>query len=235
MLTRVLLYGHLRKRFGREFQFAIETPGEAIRALCSQIPDFKDYMLEHSEPGYRMLLDGEASGEDRLKEPLFGVATIKLVPVVAGAKNEWGWILTGVAIIGVVGLTGGLAGLGMFGSLAGTSWLSNMAVGMGMSMVLGGVSQVLTGNPSANTESPSDKPGGKYFNGPACGMGQGGCIPVRYGKIRVGGLVLSASSNYETYATGANGGAFSGGDGKGIVATGDGVTTPFVWSIDPAV
>ena len=65
-LRRVILYGHLRKRFGKEFLLAVESPAEAIRALCTVIDGFRAHMLKYSEPGYRVLVGGEVRGKDEL-------------------------------------------------------------------------------------------------------------------------------------------------------------------------
>ena len=235
MKVDVLLYGHLRK-FGRKFSVDIDSPREAIQFLFQMVPGFESHMEKHAKSGFRMILDGEDSDEKRLYQPLFGVKQIKLVPVVSGAKSDGVQFLVGAAIIAAVGFSGGLAGAGYFGSLVGTSALSNVAVGIGISMMIGGVSQMLSSNPSVNSSSGGITPdysAGKFFSGPTNTYGQGACVPVRYGKVRCGGHIISASRAVETYATGANGGAFQGGNGHGG-STGDGDSTPLVYSLNPA-
>lgn len=235
MKVKVMLYGHLRK-FGRTFDIDIDSPREAIQFLFQMVPGFSDHMESHSKSEFRMILDGKDSDEKRIYQPLFGVKQIKLVPVVRGAKSDGVQILVGAAIIAAVGLSGGLAGAGYFGSLVGTSALSNIAVGIGVSMILGGVAQMLASNPNlanASTGTQADYSAGKFFSGPTNTYGQGACVPVRYGKVRCGGHVISACSAVETYAIGANGGAFQGGDGRGG-STGDGNSTPLVYSLNPA-
>ena len=44
MIT-VLLYGHLRKKFGKFHRFDIRTPAEAIRALVANFPGFQQHLI----------------------------------------------------------------------------------------------------------------------------------------------------------------------------------------------
>lgn len=230
MRVDVLLYGHLRK-FGRKFTVDVESPKEAMSFLFRMVPGFESHMERHSQSYFRMILDGEDSDEKRISQPLFGVKQIKLVPVVRGAKSDGVQMIVGAALI--------VAGIALAPSTGGASLqlaLSNMAIGMGASMVLGGVAQMLASNPSlagSNGGITPDYSAGKFFSGPTNTYGQGACMPVRYGKVRCGGHVISASSAVETYATGSGGGAFQGGDGHGG-STGDGNLTPLVYSIDPS-
>ena len=219
MRVDVMLYGHLRK-FGRKFTVDVESPKEAMSFLFRMVPGFEAHMERHSQSYFRMILDGEDSDEKRIFQPLFGVKQIKLVPVVRGAKSDGVQMLVGAVLVAA----------GTF--IPGAQFL----VPVGVSMVLGGVAQMLASNPSlaaASSGITPDYSAGKFFSGPTNTYGQGACVPVRYGKVRCGGHVISASRAVETYATGANGGAFQGGDGHGG-STGDGNQTPLVYSIDPS-
>jgi predicted phage tail protein len=40
-IKRILLYGHLRARFGKEFRLAVDSTREAIRALNLMVPGFQ--------------------------------------------------------------------------------------------------------------------------------------------------------------------------------------------------
>jgi len=39
-LRTIRLYGPLGTRFGREFRLAVDSPAEAVRALCVLLPGF---------------------------------------------------------------------------------------------------------------------------------------------------------------------------------------------------
>ena len=68
-IKRVLLYGHLRARFGKEYRFAVGSAAEAIRALCFQVKGFRAYLETHSEPGYRVLVGTNAATLDTVLKP----------------------------------------------------------------------------------------------------------------------------------------------------------------------
>lgn len=219
-LVKVRLYGHLKQRFGHLYHFAIRTPREAISALSANLPGFEAYLAEHSMPGYRVIVAGQDRTEEQLVHPLFGATEIRIVPVMAGAKSDGVQMIAGAALI-----------------IAGTIYQFPMLTNMGVTMMMGGVAQMLAPSPNAAaalaTSNGAEKSGGKFFDGPTNTYGQGPCIPVLYGELEVGGHVISASSAPETYARGANGGAFSGGNGIGGY-TGNADTTPQVWSINPS-
>jgi predicted phage tail protein len=54
MLKTVRLYGHLARKFGREFKFHVTSPSEAVAALKATVPGFEAYMISHSAPGYHV-------------------------------------------------------------------------------------------------------------------------------------------------------------------------------------
>lgn len=228
-MKEIRIYGHLRAQFGTSFTLDAATPGEAIRALCNLIPGFRA-AIEDYEPGFRVRVGRSSLDTDELA--MAGGEVIRLVPCVVGAKSGWGQILTGVAIIAAVFLTGGMAGVGF--SMIGTSALSTLAISVGTSMVLGGVAQVLAGNPtysgSAMDKGPADQPS-YAFSGPHMTVGQGNPVPLGYGKLRVSGALVSLGISPETWTTNGLGGKAS--DEVGT-QTGDGDTTPWVWALAPA-
>lgn len=225
MKVRVSLHGHLRK-FGSAFDIDIETPQEALRFLFSQVNGFEAHMRNHLKSNFRLVLDGKDAPAERISQPLFGVSSIKLVPIVRGSKSNGVQMITGAILVVA----------GMVASAYGGGGAANQLISMGIAMMVGGVAQMLAKSPSSSSAAAAatsvDRSAGKFFSGPVNTYGQGGCVPVVYGLIRTGGHCISANSNTETYSKGANGGAFQGGDGIGG-STGDGNTTPLVFSLDP--
>lgn len=223
MIRTVKLYGHLRDRFGASFHLDVATPGEAIRALCSQLRGFKQHILGHAEPGYRVLLGDCALGVDELHAPCGG-SDISIVPVMAGAGDD---PLTNI-------LVGGLLILASFYVPVDYAWLANGMAGVGYGMALGGVSQLLAKAPPIaplpGDRGPADTP--TYaFGGPHMTIGQGNPVPLVFGgPIRVGGALISMGSSQETWPDKGLGGAAA--DNSGTVA-GNGDTSPFVWAIGP--
>jgi predicted phage tail protein len=193
-MREVRLYGHLAKKFGKVFTLDVASPAEAVRALCANFQGFDAAMAGH-KPGYRVFVGRGDIGMDDLAFQS-GTAPIKIVPVVAGAKNGLGQVLVGVLIIVAAFYTGG-ASLSASGAVvAGTT--GTMALSFGVSMVVGGLSQMLMSAPS--TASPKEAPGSEpsyAFNGPVNTTAQGNPVPVGYGRMIVGSQVVSAGMSVE--------------------------------------
>lgn len=199
-MRTVLLYGHLAKRFGRRHRFDVRTPAEAVRALCATLDGFRRYLVEHSRPGYRVLVGKTPRGIDTLGMPADDV--IRIVPVTAGAGRGLGSVILGAALIGVGVMTGG-ASLTLSGAWAagGAAFAGYLATNIGVSLVLGGVSQMLAPQPNAQgtVERPENRPS-YAFDGPVNTAAQGNAVPVCYGRLVVGSQVISAGMAAEEYA-----------------------------------
>lgn len=198
-MREVRLYGHLGKRFGRVHQYDVRTPAEAVRALCATIEGFRSYLLEHSAPGYRVI-SGEARTLETLAHPADGA--IRIVPVTAGAGRGLGTVLLGAALIGFGVMTGG-AGLSLSAAWAagGMTFAGYLATNIGLSLVLGGVAQMLS--PQPKSSGPADRPENKpsyTFDGPVNTIAQGNPVPVCYGRLIVGSQVISVGMAAEEYA-----------------------------------
>jgi len=200
MLRKILLSGELGKLFGREHKFDITTPAEAIRALCANHKNFARHMIESEARGvgYRVTVDKEPLGPiENMRNPVS--RTVRIVPVIMGSKS--GGLLNivlGAALIGAAFLTGGasLAASGVvFSGLAG-----QVAFGLGVSMLLGGVSQLLSPVPKAAkpSELPQNQPS-YAFNGPVNTSSAGQCIPYAFGRLIVGSAVGSAGLSADDY------------------------------------
>lgn len=198
-MRTVLLYGHLGKRFGRRHRYDVRTPAEAVRALCATLNGFRAYMIEHSRPGYRVLVGREPRTLQTLAYPADGA--IKIVPVTAGAGNGFGQIILGAALIGFGVLTGGASlTLSAAWSAGGLAFLGYLATNIGVSLVLGGVAQMLA--PQPKMQGPADRPENKpsyAFDGPVNTLAQGNPVPVCYGRLIVGSQVISAGIAAEEY------------------------------------
>lgn len=186
-LVDVKLYGHLRARFGRVYRLAVESPAEAVHALCVVVPGFEAYMREHSEPGYKLVVDKRPiATDDELQHPC-GHQAIKIVPAVAGRAGA-GKIIAGIALIAVSFVPG--LNVAVWAGAATT--FSSIAFNIGLSLVLGGVSQALAGNPKGATpaERPENLPS-YAFNGAVNTTAQGNPVPVCFGRMRIGSQVIA--------------------------------------------
>jgi len=185
MLRNVRLYGHLGKKFGRNFKLDVKSPSEAIRALQANCPEFMGYLVaKHNYPGYRVLV-GNAPVNN--KKELFDCSegkTIKIVPVIKGS---------GGVVQFFVGLT-----LVAVGFVTGNPYL----IAMGSSMTFGGVASLLSPSPTLDepTEDPENRPN-YSFNGIVNTTKQGNPVPLIYGTVAAGGQVISAGFSPDNYDT----------------------------------
>jgi predicted phage tail protein len=180
-MKTIRLYGALRKKFGKEFKLDVRTPAEAVRALCIQLPGFRQHLEEFSEPGYVVRVGTEGRGLDELDTPFAQQEVVKIIPVVAGA-SAFGRIILGIALIAVAVFVPGI------GAVA-----ANFLLGVGTSLVVGGIAELLAPAPpkfEANT-GPEATPS-YMFDGPVNTMGAGYAVPVGYGELLVGSHVVSA-------------------------------------------
>lgn len=51
MKRTVKLYGVLRKHFGREYLLDVQSPRDAVQALCSLVPGFEKFLATGEERG----------------------------------------------------------------------------------------------------------------------------------------------------------------------------------------
>ena len=183
-LKRVKLLGAAGREFGRYFDLAVKSPAEAVRALMALFPRFQAWVLAQHEKGvaWRVITEpGRSINPDELT--LENTSdTIILAPVLAGSGGDGGFfsVILGVLLIAAAILIPGSA------LIFGTAWSSmSLSVGIiGASLLLGGISQLLTPTPKVNDVS-NDSLTSNLFSRNQGTSGQGECIPVIYGRRRV--------------------------------------------------
>lgn len=190
MLTTVKLYGHLGAAFGREFQFDIATVNEAVSALSANLPGFRAYLTEHSEPGYRVIVDDRpvmALEELGLCARPSGV--IKIVPVVqgAGSGKAIGSIIVGVVLVVAAFFTAGQSLWGL--SSATSGMISSAAAGIGMSLIASGISGLMSSVPTGIESAKLSNNFG--FSNAQDTIVQGVRIPIGYGRMLCEGYPVS--------------------------------------------
>nr|CCA86125.1 putative phage tail protein. Bacteriophage lambda tail assembly I [Ralstonia syzygii R24] len=185
-IRTVRLYGRLGARFGRVFRLAVGSPAEAVRALCSQVESFRRELATSHERGirYACFIGRRNIGESELELPP-GADDIRIAPVLAGAKQSGLFqTILGAAILAVAYFNPG-------GFLTGP--MVTAAYGMGASMALGGVVQMLSPQQAGLSVRDSPDNGASYnFNGPVNTSAQGNPVPLLYGEMVVGSAVISA-------------------------------------------
>lgn len=201
-MKTIRLYGHLGARFGRVYRLDVASPAEAIRALLMQLPGFRAALLSsEGAGGYRVIAGRLARDRETMRDPCGERESIRIVPVQCGAgKKGLGQILLGAALIGFGIWTGGASlAFGAAWKAGGMQLAAYFATSIGVSLALGGVSQMLVGSPGTadtSVERPENKPS-YAFDGAVNTAAQGNPVPVCYGRLIVGSQVVSAGMSVE--------------------------------------
>jgi len=197
----VKVYGPLAKFLGqRSFKFAVKTPAEAVRLLLANFPRLQAHMAEHDykiSVGRLQLPIGDHP--EYIHYPTSSNEAIRIVPVISGAGQGVGQVLAGIGLIAASILfapAGFLAG-GLF--TLGAKAVPFVA-GIGISLALTGVSQLLTPTTQLATGTDSDfDPRKSYsFSGIQNVARQGVPVPIIYGEVLVGSIVVSAGVDVTT-------------------------------------
>ena len=195
-MVNVRFYGSL-KQFGSEFNLDCKTPAEVVHALTSQIPKLRQFIQQglFTVRVGREYLDNRYL-EQGLSQRLKDDATVHLAPTLKGSKRGgvFGAIAGAAIVAGALAL--GPLGLGVFGSTS-----AMMIGGLGASMLLGGVAQMLTKMPTMRGVTPTgavkteinkeEKKQSTSFSNLSNMVAQGKSMPLAYGLIRTGSLVIS--------------------------------------------
>ena len=206
----VKVYGALRKRLGQcRFQFEADTPAQAIKALCVNFPGLDKWLIDSEQDGvgYRVTIGKEKIGEAEagaMFMPWSEREVFSITPVVAGAGGSAGRIFAGIGLIalsfilpgaGLFGTTGLMGAAATTGTMGVLTTLGTTISGIGASLILGGVAQMISPTPTfsglergreaARLESFS-------FSGIVNTTQQGMPVPVCYGRAFVGSAVISS-------------------------------------------
>ena len=183
-IRTIRLYGKLGAQFGRIHRLAVESTAEAVRALSVMLPGFQTELMTSGARGirYACFIGKTNIGKDDL-QLAGGAEDIRIAPVMVGAKSG-GFLqmVLGGALIAASFLVPGLS-----------ATFASALLGMGTSMALGGIVQMLSPQQAGSSAADSPENGASYnFNGPVNTTAQGNPVPVLYGRMIVGSAVISA-------------------------------------------
>ena len=223
-MKKVILRGELGKKFGRVHNFDLNTPAEAIRALSANFEGFQRELCEAGERGigYMVQIGRDAMQSlDEIDNPTGSMEAISITPVLQGAGGGGvGQIFAGIGLIAAAIVLGpiGLGVLGATGAIAGTAGVATAIGYVGAALILGGTSQLLSPTISDSpgtfgATSPTrqrardsftpenneiaDNRASYIFNGAVNLTAQGNPVPILYGRMRVGSVVVSAGLSVE--------------------------------------
>jgi predicted phage tail protein len=203
MLSKIKVYGRLARFLGQNtFEAEINSTVDAIRFLTANFPNLQSHMIEQN---YCIKVGEYEINEKELDVPV-GQQEIKIVPVAVGARRGLGRFLLGAVLIGVavfnpavgMGLGGGLG----FGTAAGAGFGATLAAAagnLGVYLALSGVAEMLS---PVQTDTTTDDPNSFNFNGILNTVNAGSAIPVVYGEVFTGSIIVSAGIDTEDFSGG---------------------------------
>ena len=208
MMRNVIFHGELAEFIGhKSLEAKVSTVAETMRFLVCNFPNVEAHMAQKY---YKIIIGKSEIEESELHYPMGG-SDINIVPVISGAGGNFGKIFLGAALIGAsflfpgAGLFGtqsvfgatafgtGAAAGGAFGTFVGTALSA-----VGATMVLGGVSGMLFPQPQEPDFSNEGDPRISFnFSGTQNTSRAGTPVPIVYGEIFTGSVVISAAIDTE--------------------------------------
>lgn len=200
-MKTIRVYGQLARFLKRRtFRAEVASAAEAVRFLVANFPQVEAHMARQH---YHVSIGDRALESEQLHEPA-GSSEITIVPVIGGA-GAVGRIIGGVALVAAA-------------FAIGQPWLGPMAfsliTGVGASLALGGVAQLLTPVPrtagpgattamaSANSARPDNNDPRKNYSFSSIQnvTRQGVPLPLIFGEVIVGSVVISGAISVDQVA-----------------------------------
>jgi len=169
-LIKISLEGSLKEKYGSPFHMAINSPAEAIRALCSQLKGFRD---EFNAGNFQVFRENDGAKE-----------------VINGKNCDVG-ISNDEIIISPM-----IAGRGGSISFGGASFTPLDLIAPLVTIPLKIAQDIIepyfkVATPGYDKRTPANQRSSFIFNGPANVSAQGIAIPLVYGLMRTGSRVIS--------------------------------------------
>ena len=181
-MVKVELFGILGKKFGNLFKFNCRSIKEILQAIQANRKSFRAFCFasEKKSAFFSVLLNGKRiSSLDWDKKINFG-DVVSLVPIIAGAsfKKILGGLLVVVGVI--IGVLAGWTGIGAM---------------IAVSLVTTGLTLLLTPTPKVDAQRQETNAGlnSYLFGGRLNNAKQGGPVPLGYGQLKIGSVVISAN------------------------------------------
>ncbi len=190
MLRKIKLYGELAKFLGQKtFEAEVHSAAQAMRFLVVNFPQLERHMADRY---YKVSVGNWELTQEELTYPN-GQEDIKIIPVIGGEGGRgFGRVLMGAALIGVGVLSGGATFAG--GSFTGVGFLGGTTAvlgNVGIALALTGIAEMLTPVPTIS-EMEQDPRNSFNFSGIQNTSRAGVAVPVIYGEVLTGSVVISA-------------------------------------------
>ena len=200
-LKKIKVYGKLKDFLGQStFEAAVKTPQQAVNFLRANFAGIDKHMNNQL---YKIKIGGNSVNGDLLNMSASG--DIQIIPVAVGAKNIFKAV--GNAVGGVVRGVGSIASSAVnfvannalsIGATLLTGGVGGVLTSLGTSMIIDGVTSLLSpSQPAASASSVGDTDpamrGSYNFNGIQNISSSGVPIPILYGLVFSGSIIISSS------------------------------------------
>lgn len=189
-MQTVYLVGGI-ERFGNKWSTKCNNIRDIFKLIECQRQGFRQYLIDAAEADVGFEI---RRGEEFLESPEelllngLGKEDIIITEVPSGSKGGVKKILAAIAIVAVVGLTGGFGAAGWATAAGGgLSFAGSAVLGLATNLALAGISELLAPGP----ETDPGQNEGYLFNGPVNTTQQGLPVPVCYGELLIGGKPIS--------------------------------------------
>tara|TARA_Y100001937_G_scaffold17966_1_gene24849 strand:+ start:480 stop:1082 length:603 start_codon:yes stop_codon:yes gene_type:complete len=194
MLRKIKLYGELAQFIKhKEFDVKVNSVSQAVSFLINNFPELEAYM---SPKYYQVKVGNYDIDKNEIDYPV-GKEDIHFIPVISGAGGGVRKFLLGAALIGVGVLSGGASFVGS--SFTGVGFLGGttaIAGNLGIGLALMGVSDMLFPLPKPEDFKSEEDPQLSFsFSGVQNTSRAGTPIPIVYGEIVTGSVVVSAATD----------------------------------------
>lgn len=182
-MKTIHLHGALGSQFGSPFRLDVRDPAEAVRALLTQLGGFREAL----EAGHWHVLRGPLEKGDDIDErglvvALGGAEEMHILPAIEGAGGVMN-IISGITMV-------------VWGVMTGNFSM----VQRGFNKTTGGITSLFSQTPKntdyTGREAADERPS-FLFDGPTNTSTQGLPVPIIYGRIKTGSVVISAGLTSE--------------------------------------
>lgn len=192
-MKTIHLHGVLKEKFGGPYTLDVKDPAEAVRALGSQLPGFLEVVREGSWQVVRGdLKEGSSLTEDELTFSLGKQAEVHIMPAIEGSGEGQGKMIFGAVMIAV----------SWWNPLSWATTTALLTGAIGSGIMTAGASMMMSPTPETGSyENESSKETPSYlFEGPVNTAKQGVGVPLLYGEVVTGSVVVSQGITAEDIA-----------------------------------
>jgi predicted phage tail protein len=199
-MRKVILQGFLGDKYGTVWDIDANTYPEVFSCIEANYPTFRKDLIEFAEAGGDLdIQTGDKFIE--VEDMLYPIEnnTIIITPVPTGGKSGGAKILAAIAIVAVTFIILGPAGVAaaLSGGMGLTAQIAvATALSVSLNLAMTGIQQLLAPDPSVDTNDQD-----YLFSGPENTVASGNVVPVLFGEMIVGGVVMSSGigASYGSY------------------------------------